>query len=1023
MGILVGRPVKKPCRATWLLIVLLAGAGSAAAQVAGGPGLSATQIVRAAGIKAGLCVHLDVSDGKLTADLAKEGKFVVHGIAATPAGAEAARKLIASRGLYGKVSVEQGALSRLPYVSDLVNLVVVEDTEAALRNGLSIDEVVRVLCPGGVAYFGRPGDARARLEKKSGVKGFEVLEGDATRLLIRKVRPAEMGEWTHWLHGPEGNNHSEDTLAGPAVRMQWIDGPTWLTGHNVAELFAGGRSFNVTQDPRSPGGRLIARDAFNGLVLWERAVETGGAAVNPRLLVAAGDRVYAVVEKDGPAVALDAATGKVVRTYDAPASPKCILFVDGWLVLGSDAEIRSVNAVTGEVRWRIPAPKDASFVLKHPGPAPLVLYMPPYMVSGDGRLFVHIKDAPQAPYTLASYDLATGEEKWRKRQPGEILAYYRGALMLYEVRKTTKPRNGNEEETGVYHALAAEDGRNLWDCGHSRGDFHGVWDDPSYAAGLIWVGQQGLDPMTGEMKRQLKTGLGPGHCARHITTDRYIIAKMTSFISLEKDKLLGYGYYKNGCGVGQIPANGLVYTFPISCSCIAYVRGYVAFSPAEAAAPAAAETSPRLEKGPAYGLKPTAAETTSEWNTYRRDPSRSGSTSDDLPRDLKRLWSVSVNSEARTTYGRAITPPVAAEGMVFVAAPDAQQVSALDAATGALRWRYLTGARVETPPTIYRGLCLFGSNDGWVYCLRASDGVLVWRFRAAPEERRFMARDRLESPWPVPNVLVEKSAPRPDGTRGPGGVAYFVAGWHSKLPDGLVAYALDPFTADVRWEKRVDNSKAETWYDNHTNDLLLSDGESLFMCQLRFDPKTGERSRTWRKGGDWTHRYLIAGQGRDTSAVIPFGFLYDRNDGAAMERYDSTYWAYRGAKGLLLSFTQDRVFGVKPQNPRRTVPVVVFGRKFDDAVAAGENAEVWAVTVSDATISAVLPAGSAVFAAGAPLKAGADKGLLRVYAAADGKLLSELALDDAPVFDGMAAADGRLYVATQSGRILCLGAK
>ena len=29
---------------------------------------------------------------------------------------------------------------------------------------------------------------------------------------------------------------------------------------------------------------------------------------------------------------------------------------------------------------------------------------------------------------------------------------------------------------------------------------------------------------------------------------------------------------------------------------------------------------------------------------------------------------------------------------------------------------------------------LFGSADGCVYCLRASDGAIVWRFRAAPRD-------------------------------------------------------------------------------------------------------------------------------------------------------------------------------------------------------------------------------------------------------------------------------------------------
>ena len=61
----------------------------------------------------------------------------------------------------------------------------------------------------------------------------------------------------------------------------------------------------------------------------------------------------------------------------------------------------------------------------------------------------------------------------------------------------------------------------------------------------------------------------------------------------------------------------------------------------------------------------------------------------------------------------------------------------MGAATG--WWRVIrvvspvtAGGRIDTPPTIADGLCLFGSHDGWVYCLRAADGRLAWRFRAAP---------------------------------------------------------------------------------------------------------------------------------------------------------------------------------------------------------------------------------------------------------------------------------------------------
>jgi hypothetical protein len=46
-------------------------------------------------------------------------------------------------------------------------------------------------------------------------------------------------------------------------------------------------------------------------------------------------------------------------------------------------------------------------------------------------------------------------------------------------------------------------------------------------------------------------------------------------------------------------------------------------------------------------------------------------------------------------------------------------------------------------------------------------------------------------------------------------------------------------------------------------------------------------------------------------------------------------------------------------------------------------------------------------------------GSLLAVSAADGKTLANLELRSPPVFDGMAAAHGRLYLSTKSGRVVC----
>ena len=84
-------------------------------------------------------------------------------------------------------------------------------------------------------------------------------------------------------------------------------------------------------------------------------------------------------------------------------------------------------------------------------------------------------------------------------------------------------------------------------------------------------------------------------------------------------------------------------------------------------------------------------------------------------------------------------------------------------------------------------------------------------------------------------------------------------------------------------------------------------------------------------------------------------------------------------------------------------------------------------------VTAMALAGPTLFAAGTPdlldpadpwgAIAGRKGGLLWALSASNGKKLAERKLAAPPVLDGLAAANGRLYIATKAGRLLCLGAR
>ena len=207
------------------------------------------------GIKGGLIVHVGCVDGEGIAALRPSGSFVVQGLDTDPNNVATARKRLYDLQIAGTVSIARwNDPGRLPYAENMINLLLVEDS-----GELTDTELHRVLVPNGIARVKMdPGQWRT----------------------IRKPWPAGMDDWSHWDHGTDGNPVSQDELVGPPRQTQWIDGPSWSKKHWGPRLSAivtsGGRLYYVQDEtPTSlfnieARWVLIARDAFNGVVLWRR---------------------------------------------------------------------------------------------------------------------------------------------------------------------------------------------------------------------------------------------------------------------------------------------------------------------------------------------------------------------------------------------------------------------------------------------------------------------------------------------------------------------------------------------------------------------------------------------------------------------------------------------------------------------------------------------------------------------------------------------------------------------------------
>jgi SAM-dependent methyltransferase len=243
------------CLAPFLTSAWVRAGAQATAREPGSAVRQARQILEAAGVRGGLIVHLGCSDGRLTAALGADDAHLVQGLDTDAAEVARARAHIHSLGCYGAVSVDRLTGVHLPYVDNLVRLVVVEDL-----CGVAMDEVIRVLAPGGIAY---------------------VRKADAWEKAV-KPHPHDIDDWTHYLHDATGNMVVADERVGPPRHIRWAAGPLWSRSHEFnpslnALVSAGGRMFYILDegmlglpDLRFPARwALYARDAYSGKLLWK----------------------------------------------------------------------------------------------------------------------------------------------------------------------------------------------------------------------------------------------------------------------------------------------------------------------------------------------------------------------------------------------------------------------------------------------------------------------------------------------------------------------------------------------------------------------------------------------------------------------------------------------------------------------------------------------------------------------------------------------------------------------------------
>ncbi len=891
---------------------------------------TAQEILDATGVTGGLVIHLDANDGKLTHGLRASDAYCVQGWDRDAAQVDAARKWVQSQGDYGAVSFDRLMGGELPYTDNLANLVVAEDLE-----GVAMEEVMRVLAPRGVAY---------------------VKRGDEWVKTV-KERPSEIDDWTHYLHSASGNAVAQDAIAGPPRHLQWIGGPRWSRHHDrmasmSALVSAGGRMIYIMDEgsrisiQMPPRWRVIARDAFNGTILWKRDIDhwqshlwplKSGPTQLARRLVATADTVFVTLGLEAPLVALDAVTGETLRAYEGSISTEEVIHSNGSLFLLTNEHMHELREFAPKLNTGDQQRVDKEYHWNNK-----LRHVMAYEAATGRQLWDH--ETTISPLTLSANDTHVfyhdgekvicldredGKVAWESSQTNQRSAFafnFGPRLVIHD--QVVLYAGGDR----TMKAFDVATGKDLWQSEHDQSGYKSP-EDLLVAGGLVWSAPltrtkdsgvfTGRDPITGEVKSQfapeVETYWFHHRCYLTKATERFLMPSRTGieFVDFREEDWDINHWVRGGCLYGVMPCNGMVYAPPHNCACYPETKlyGLNALAPALSKKPFQ-EASPdeRLEKGPAFAAVEDERVSTTDWPTFRYNNERTGYTPAAMKPALDLAW--------EKPLGGKLSAMVVANGRAYVARIDEHTVLALDAESGDELWSYTTGGRVDSPPTIDRGRVFFGSADGWVYCLRASDGSLVWRFLAAPEDRRLTAFQQVESIWPVHGTVLVQN-----------GAVTFVAGRSSFLDSGLRMYQLEAETGKMLSVKRIDEKDPETGENMQKHiqilnmpvglpDILSSSGNYIYMRSQRFDLE-GNRQELGPHSGDPATQGS-AQHGEGVHVFAPMGFL----DGSWFHR---AYWVYGKSyagghsgyhqagkftpSGRLLVFDEENVygFGRKPE--------------------------------------------------------------------------------------------------------------
>jgi len=773
------------------------------------------------GVTKGICALLGDEECKLALKLTGKSELLVYVQLLPDQDLDKARRQVDKAGLLNtRIYVEKGPLTRIHLADNIADaLVALGKSEKQVSQA----EALRVLCP----------QAKALLGKQE----------------IIKPVPQGLDDWSHPYHGPDNNPMSNDQIIRAPYMTQFLANPQFGPSPQVAVASAG-RIFkvygNVAWHKREEPylNKLVAYNGYNGTILWMYDLPPG-VMVHRSTIVATPEHVY--LGDDKSCKVIHAAQGWVTNEIKPPVEVAGGTF---WKWMGIEDGV--LYALIGKQEYKDDTKKWRRTHHGWPWDKISKGYNQKNHPWGYGKniLAIELKSTKILWSRQLDEDV---DARAMCLKNGRIYVFRHGSYMACfdktnkEIWSRTKEKNPEFFETvGKYKnrqswqnnwrstnyikcsdkalyfagpqmdkllAVSTADGNVLWQNKYDNFQLI-IRDDAVYGISGPWGhnSSKKFDPMSGDVLAELSVGRRA--CTRITASpDAIFFRAMGGTIRLDLDsyKPLWISPMRPQCHDGVTIANGMLYWWPWVCDCQLSLYGTIGLGPAgDFDFTPKLNESERLEK---FAANITAVKAINvspgDWPTFRADNKCSAVANVTLAETGDEAW----KTERRVKPQHRLTAPTVAGDLVFVGSADGT-VRAINIDDGETKWSAYTGGAVRFPPTIYKGRAYVGSGDGYVYTFEAKTGKLLWRFRAAPVERKIPVFDTLLSTWPAASGIIVE-----DDT------AYVAAGIANY--DGTYVYALDAITGKVKWQN---NTSGHLYPEARTGvsvqgHMLLNDGK------------------------------------------------------------------------------------------------------------------------------------------------------------------------------------------------------